>query len=429
MPPVLITDVAGKELSLIFEKFKGEAWSPVNGDARVITTKGQPRKTLIETIKGYFYPAADVTAVSNSWPVGEEVPDNIDGDGDGPEDYSAYALAITGAAYDINQAMYLSEPARSQAIVAVVDEFRKGAQAMFGSSEKAGRRHSDGDMKHLQAIKEHLDALMPAPPTETEDEKAMRIAAEESLKAFAVGDLSDDGLPANFADFAALCEKAKKKSDEPYGQVEYADPGYQKDGKKRYPVDTKEHAKAAWSYINKESNAEKYSADDLKKVKDKIKAACEKFGVEIGESKGSPLTPPTKNGVAAPSVDVTALIQKAVSDATAAFDAKLETAKSEVRSEAETRIAAVENAANQRVEKAESELTQTKAQLEQANASIKALVGEARTPTSGGFVATRNEDGSKTDPAKDAVKAEAQQALKGASTIAQVIQLQRIANS
>ena len=40
-------------------------------------------------------------------------------------------------------------------------------------------------------------------------------------------------------------------------------------------------AKAAWSYINQEKNASKYDADELAKVKGRIKAACEKFGIEI----------------------------------------------------------------------------------------------------------------------------------------------------
>lgn len=74
-----------------------------------------------------------------------------------------------------------------------------------------------------------------------------------------------------------------RSAQEPYGDVEYADPGYQADKQKRYPVDTEEHAKAAWSYINQEKNASKYSSDDLAKVKAKIAAACKKFGVEIGE--------------------------------------------------------------------------------------------------------------------------------------------------
>ena len=71
------------------------------------------------------------------------------------------------------------------------------------------------------------------------------------------------------------------KSKAPYGDVPYADPGYQKDGKKRYPIDTKEHVKAAWSYINQSKNSGKYTSEQLAHIKGKIKAAAKKFGVEI----------------------------------------------------------------------------------------------------------------------------------------------------
>ncbi len=78
------------------------------------------------------------------------------------------------------------------------------------------------------------------------------------------------------ADGRMIRAEAKK----PYGDVKYADPGYQKDGKSRYPIDTKEHAKAAWSYINMPHNEAKYSPADLKKVKANIEAACKHFGVK-----------------------------------------------------------------------------------------------------------------------------------------------------
>lgn len=70
-------------------------------------------------------------------------------------------------------------------------------------------------------------------------------------------------------------------SKKPYGNVTYADPGYQKDKKKRYPVDTKEHTKAAWSYINKAKNAARYTAKQLSSIKAKIKSAAKKFGISI----------------------------------------------------------------------------------------------------------------------------------------------------
>ena len=69
----------------------------------------------------------------------------------------------------------------------------------------------------------------------------------------------------------------------PYGDVTYADPGYQKDKQKRYPIDTEEHVRAAWSYINQKDNSGKYSSEDLTKVKNKIKSAAKKHGIEISE--------------------------------------------------------------------------------------------------------------------------------------------------
>lgn len=66
----------------------------------------------------------------------------------------------------------------------------------------------------------------------------------------------------------------------PYGDVTYADPGYQSDKKKRYPIDTEAHVRAALSYINQGGNAAKYSSGDLAKVKAKIYAAAKKFGIK-----------------------------------------------------------------------------------------------------------------------------------------------------
>jgi len=59
----------------------------------------------------------------------------------------------------------------------------------------------------------------------------------------------------------------------PYGDVDYADPGYQDDKKKRYPLDNEKHIRAAWSYINKPKNAKKYSAEQVSKIRAKIVAA------------------------------------------------------------------------------------------------------------------------------------------------------------
>ncbi len=69
---------------------------------------------------------------------------------------------------------------------------------------------------------------------------------------------------------------AAKKDNKPYGDVQYADPGYQKDGKKRYPIDTEEHIRAAWSYINKAKNAAQYTSEQVSHIKSKIVSAWKK---------------------------------------------------------------------------------------------------------------------------------------------------------
>ena len=70
-------------------------------------------------------------------------------------------------------------------------------------------------------------------------------------------------------------------ASKPYGNVVYADPGYQADKVARYPVDTKAHAKSAWSYINMPKNAKLYTSAQLKRIKGRIMAALRKFGVSV----------------------------------------------------------------------------------------------------------------------------------------------------
>jgi hypothetical protein len=76
---------------------------------------------------------------------------------------------------------------------------------------------------------------------------------------------------------------------EPYGDVKYADPGY-RDSKKRYPIDTPEHIRAAWSYINVSKNAKLYTPEQLQSIKGRIKAAAKKAGIEISDSSGEEMS-------------------------------------------------------------------------------------------------------------------------------------------
>lgn len=86
----------------------------------------------------------------------------------------------------------------------------------------------------------------------------------------------------------------------PYGDVDYADSGFQEDGKKRYPLDSIDHCKAAWSYINQADNAAKYTADQLKTVKGRIRAALKRYGVEVEASAEPPPDPQPETETEAP---------------------------------------------------------------------------------------------------------------------------------
>jgi hypothetical protein len=63
-----------------------------------------------------------------------------------------------------------------------------------------------------------------------------------------------------------------------YGDVEFAD-----STNKKYPIDTPEHVRAAWSYINHKDNAAKYDADEVKTIKNRIKQAAKTLGVDISD--------------------------------------------------------------------------------------------------------------------------------------------------
>ncbi len=82
-----------------------------------------------------------------------------------------------------------------------------------------------------------------------------------------------------------MSEKIEKRDDvtpsegeHKYGDVEFAD-----SANKKYPIDSAEHVRAAWSYINHKDNAAKYDADEVQSIKERIKRAAKKHDVEIND--------------------------------------------------------------------------------------------------------------------------------------------------
>lgn len=67
--------------------------------------------------------------------------------------------------------------------------------------------------------------------------------------------------------------------------AEFADPGYLKDRKKRCPLDTEAHIRAAWGYFHHPKNQAPYTADQLAQIKARIVAA---WKAKI-DKKGPPL--------------------------------------------------------------------------------------------------------------------------------------------
>lgn len=449
-----ISDIAIKELSLIFGEHKGEQWSPVNGEALVLTTKGIPEgkqpgflQKLLLKLKGMTYPT--------DGPVSSPVTDGVDNDGDGQNDYNSIIALVGQMYYDLQNATWISlDSARNGAVCQIVDQFLNQLDDIRKpDDEKAGKRHSKEDMAHLGTIAAHAagigDALkalgadavdngansdnagnVDGDVEETDDEEKARSIVEAAKASEEIG---EDGLPTHYTveiegkartckaltyDKLIVSAKAdKKKSEEPYGDVEYADPGYQDDKKKRYPLDSEKHVRAAWSYINMPKNASKYSEGDLKKVKAAILAACKKYGIETDDQKDD------KGGIA-PGADVQALVDAAVANMKAALETETQMKIDAVKAEQATQIASLQG-----------ELTTTKGKLTEAETKITAMAQEAMRPTSPGFTPTITENGTTIDPAADSNKAAAQERLgqiqtgaAKAGSIGEVIKLQRAAH-
>lgn len=128
---------------------------------------------------------------------------------------------------------------------------------------------------------ENIDAALaqiadPAVACQYTEEQLALVKANLDAVSGDTDEMKDDGTP--------VAVRADADANTPYGDVAYADPGYQTDGKKRYPLDTDKHIRAAWGFINEADNASVYTSDQLTKIKSKISAAAKKIGVDISST-------------------------------------------------------------------------------------------------------------------------------------------------
>lgn len=113
----------------------------------------------------------------------------------------------------------------------------------------------------------------------------------------------------------------EKEGEKKYGDVKFADPENDK-----YPIDTEKHIRAAWDYIHKDEDADKYGADDLAAIKRRIVAAwkdkIDPAGPpEAAEKKDSAMAD-EKEG--APALDKRADAEKSLMDKLDAICAKMD---------------------------------------------------------------------------------------------------------
>ena len=67
-----------------------------------------------------------------------------------------------------------------------------------------------------------------------------------------------------------------RKGSEKYGKATFADPT-----NKKYPIDTPGRIKAAWAYIHQPLNAGKYTAEDVRTIKSRIRRAAQERHVAL----------------------------------------------------------------------------------------------------------------------------------------------------
>jgi hypothetical protein len=121
------------------------------------------------------------------------------------------------------------------------------------------------------------------PENEAEQVRQLEEAVSQ-LKAFIASEIMEDNsddmematktkdlCKVYLAKIAAREDVNPKEGKDKYGDVDFAD-----EKNKKYPIDTEEHIRAAWNYINKEKNAGKYEAKDLSTIRSKIVSAWKK---------------------------------------------------------------------------------------------------------------------------------------------------------
>ena len=149
-------------------------------------------------------------------------------------------------------------------------------EAVFSIAKFEGEEIWDAQtaLQALGMIQMLIDKEAAEPDESPEQIEALR-AALAALKTFVASEIQEENGEVSLekpAEKVAEREDVNPKAGEnKYGDVTFAD-----EKNKKYPIDTEEHIRAAWNYINKPKNAGKYSPADVEKIKARIVAAWKK---------------------------------------------------------------------------------------------------------------------------------------------------------
>ena len=206
----------------------------------------------------------------------------------------------------------------------------------------------------------HDEALQLRPDDASHDGSLCPICVDWSL--------DESGVPACFD----RLDEAQRHI--PFGDVEYADPGYLNDGVRRYPLDSETHIHAVASLLEQEDVSARYSSDELKQMRQRTQSAMKQIGAKSheaasdqeGEEGG---TTPVSDTITQETHE--ALLAKAVDDATRDARAEIATLTDKV-----AELTGQVEVAEARVVELEEANEQVNGELDQAQVQLKAATEE-----------------------------------------------------
>lgn len=152
------------------------------------------------------------------------------------------------------------------------------------SGEKSARDYADLSPAVVcdddnRVIGMHSVALTPAGAIEglsfySADSMSKLVGFDDKMEHAA--DCDCDDCKAKKAKLKTACMSAEDDHKSKYGDVDYADTKNHK-----YPINTEEHVRAAWSYIHMPKNQKGYSPDEVATIKKRISAKAKHYGIEL----------------------------------------------------------------------------------------------------------------------------------------------------